>query len=206
MNSRANPSNSSLQKGKKKVHFVIRRFSYIEPSDVPGDYSDLYYSQEEFDAMHVDSRAIIQLMQTCMPVKLENGLCSRGLEDMTPHGARRRIWNHARAVASVNREQIHQKEDNCFDPEKMAQVYSHFSTPCQKQAHKVGQQDAIDALKILREKTDQDSDCDQFDVERFSKDSNRTPISRSRSCKQQLWRIFKNNNLVQAPVRVNCDL
>jgi hypothetical protein len=195
---------SSLQKRKKKVHFVVRRFSYIEPrSNDPGDYSDLFYSQEDYAEMHVESRAIIQMMQTCLPVKLQNGLCSRGLEDRTPPGARKRIWNHMRAFAAVNREQTRQREEFLDDAEKMAEVYTRFSAPCQKQACRVGKQDAIDAKEILREKLESNLVDKYYDAIEFSDESNKngsrleSPMSPTPSYSCMVGQTFRQNNFVQ---------
>ena len=148
------------QQRKKKVRFVVSRFSYIEPNDEDSEgrnHSELYYSQEDYADMHIESRAILNLMQTCLPIKLEHGLCSRGLEDRTPHGARRRIWNHARAFSAVHREQKRQKDDGVCDPEKLADAYRCYSTSCQTEACNMAKQDAIDARRIQRESTQQSS-------------------------------------------------
>ena len=139
-------------KKQKKVRFCVSRYSYIEPKQrEDGESSEtsmLFYRPEDFDHIRVESREILRMMEMRSPIHEEQGLCARGLEDYTPIGARKRIWNQVRAHQAVIKEQIRQKERGVVDPERISRIYQRFAGQCRQKAYDAANKDAIDAREI----------------------------------------------------------
>jgi hypothetical protein len=141
---------------KKKVHFVVRRFSFIKPDKkwiAQTNHSDLYYTKEDYGMIFDEVRAILQTMQTCNTsfIEEDNCLSIRGLEELTSDGSTKRNWNCSTAFQAVLQEQLQQREDGVYHPEGIAEVYKRTSVASTRQAYNQGVKDAITARTIFDE-------------------------------------------------------
>lgn len=138
-------SPESSTPAKRKVRFVICKFSYFEP---PANWnavdpSQLYYSRKEYAAVASDVHRTLQAMQGSEERRGQHELCFRGLENRTKYGRQRRELNHKNAIQAVLNEQIRQREEGDLDIDKVAKKYKHYSDHCAKTALATAIQDAI---------------------------------------------------------------
>lgn len=147
---------SSKSTTKRKVHFRISQFSYVEPEHLeapPLAVSDLFYTKQELENIHLENNAIITCLEADSYCLFSDDVSSptRGLEDRTRQGARRRFWHQQQASRIVMREQARQRREGIWEPETIAQLYSLFSQGSRSDARKIGKKDAIVAKKAIEE-------------------------------------------------------
>jgi hypothetical protein len=155
-----NTSTASESSGKRRVHFVVRKFSYFEPparcNEV--DLSQLYYSREEYAALAFDINMILRAMRGSEErTRGQNELCYRGLENRTKYGHQRRRLNCRNAVQAVIKEQEHQRENDEVDADKLSKISKYYSDHCTKMALSTAVQDASAAKQILQEPIEKES-------------------------------------------------
>jgi hypothetical protein len=126
-------SSSSRGSKSKKVRFRVSQFTYFEPPPAtlpPINTSELFYTKEELAEICSENRAILRCIQ------LGDAYCrfcddvnspTRGLEDRSWEGARRRFWNQRNACRAVLQEQERQQKEDIYEPEALADIYSLFS-------------------------------------------------------------------------------
>lgn len=130
----------------------------IEP---PLPISDLFYTKEGLEHIHMENRAIITCLEADSYCLFSDDISSptRGLEDRTRDGSRRRFWHQQQALRVVMQEQARQRREGIWDPETIAQFYSLLSQGARREARWMGTKDAILAKKVLwdEEETDMDN-------------------------------------------------
>lgn len=155
-----NTSTSSESSGKRRVHFVVRKFTYFEPPAHcdEGNPSQLYYSTEEYAAIAFDRDMTLRAMRVSEEkTRDQNELCYRGLENRTKYGRQRRGLNCRNAVQAVIKEQKHQRENDEVDANKLSQICKCYSDHCTKVALSTAVLDARAAKQILQEPIEKES-------------------------------------------------
>ncbi len=150
--SNSDSKNSCLKK--RKVHFRISQFSYIDPELVvpPLLISNLFYTQQELEQIHLDNKAIVTCLEAdsyCL--RNNDGCLTRGLEDRTQDGAQRRIWNQQQSLQAVLREQERQRREGSREPHTISELHSFFSQGPTREARRIGTKDAYIARKAIEE-------------------------------------------------------
>ena len=163
---------------KRKVHFKISKFTYIEPDDEmkyspPVNIDELYYTKADFYRIHLENALTLRLLETKDPKVFEDeeesGFCSRGVEELSHEWSRRRHMSYFFMVRGVMEEQCRQREELQFsDPISLAEKAMQVSTLDKVRALNQGLQDAYEARKILKVYKEQDDhepteeeDCDE---------------------------------------------
>mmetsp|Transcript_5355 Transcript_5355/g.10075 ORF Transcript_5355/g.10075 Transcript_5355/m.10075 type:complete len:283 (-) Transcript_5355:1488-2336(-) len=148
---------------RRKVHFVISKFTYIEPDDSfpPADPSDLYYTKEDFASVRLETALTLQMLIAKDPRVFddESDFCARGVEELSQECSRRRLVSHLRMMRATMREQELQRRTGIFDPEKLAEKARQMSALDRVRAQNQGIQDAQVSRQILfGTKSDQNED------------------------------------------------
>ncbi len=149
----SNSSTSSFKK--RKVHFQVSKFSYKDPELIlpPLFISNLFYTREELEQIHLDNNAIITCLEADSYCLFSDDVNSptRGLEDRTRIGARRRFWNQQQSLRAVLQEQERQRQEGLCEPETIAQLHSLFSQGSRREARRIGTRDACIAKMAMEE-------------------------------------------------------
>jgi hypothetical protein len=160
---------------KRKVHFKISKFTYIEPDDEtkyspPVDTGELYYTKSDFYRLRLETALTLRILETKDPNVFEDdesGFCVRGVEEFSDEWSRWRYMSHFRMVRGVLEEQSRQRELNFSDPIAIAETAMQLSTLDKARASNQGLQDADEARKILKvykeenDETTQEEECDE---------------------------------------------
>jgi hypothetical protein len=141
------PSMAPNTPKRRKVRFVVCRFSYIEPPEYDStvDQNSLFYTIDGLLEIKEEVKATAKLIRLGLSVREDQGLCSRGLERRTPKGARKLLSNQTRARKAVLEEQERQQKSGIFSPEQIAAAYKQTCNECQAEARTIGIQDSINA-------------------------------------------------------------
>jgi hypothetical protein len=161
---------------RRKVHFKISKFTYIEPDDEtkyspPVDIRELYYTKSDFYRLRLETALTLRLLETKDPNVFEDdesGVCVRGVEELSDEWSSRRYKSHFRMVRGVLEEQSRQRELNLFDPIAVAEKVMQLSTLDKFRALNQGLQDAYEARKILKmykEEEEDDETTEECDEE-----------------------------------------
>lgn len=149
-------SESSNLSKKRKVHFVVRKFSYFDPPSNADDVDPalLFYTREEFTALKSRLITELRIIQGDGEYNGEIEVCRRGLDSQTKHGRQQRELNYRTALIAVINEQNRQRKEGVYDQDKISETYGYFSGHCAGHAASVGMADAKAARIIFREKCD----------------------------------------------------
>jgi hypothetical protein len=152
---------------KRKVHFMVRKFSYVEPPSHSEyiDPSQLHYSREEYSAIVLNINSTLQVMEGDENIMGENDLCCRGLESRTKRGWRQRVYNYKRALLVVINEQKRQRLESINDPDKISQIYRDRSNHCARNAVVFGMLDAKVANKIFQEEILEEENKEDVEID-----------------------------------------
>lgn len=148
--------NNQLKKHDRKVRFVVRRFSYVEPPqyDSPLDLNSLFYTSEDLSRIKKESQDTVQIMMRhglSIQEDEDRRRCARGLECRTVIGARKQATNQTRSTKAVTEEQELQRKAGICNPEKLAAIYKRTAAACQAEALAIGIQDAIEAKGLYKQ-------------------------------------------------------
>jgi hypothetical protein len=109
------------------------------------DKSSIYFDKNDYNRVENENQLTLQMMQTGYMDPAY--FCSRGLESRTDMGVTRRrdgIRQAQKAVVDEHRRQI---DNNCNDPDMIAELYKRFASPALRKARHVATRDARVARK-----------------------------------------------------------
>lgn len=143
-------------KNARKVRFVVRRFSYVEPPqyDSPLDPKSLFYTFEDLSQIKKESQDTVKMMVRhglSIQEDEDRRRCPRGLECRTVIGARKQSMNQTQGMKAVLEEQKQQRKSGVCNPEKLAAIYKRITATCQAEARAIGIKDAIVAKGLYKQ-------------------------------------------------------
>ena len=111
------------------------------------DVASMWYNVDEYEAMKVEYKKIVSLMENSNGV-IQSNETSRGLEYRTRTGAWARYTNKKCSFRAVLQEQEKQWDKNIRDVNAIANVYMKHSRKCRRAAFLMGRKDAMEANGI----------------------------------------------------------
>ena len=142
------PNRNSLP-AKAEVHFApMTQITFIE--QINDKYADsLWYSQQDYKAMRVANKQAVlhahRRLGDAMSLSSSSSIddqedgCLTGIENiLTPSAIRKTKARRMQCTRAILLEQDRQYEAGVDDPEKLARISRHYSTPASRKAQKVG--------------------------------------------------------------------
>eukprot|EP00339_Tiarina_fusa_P015818 CAMPEP_0117036756 /NCGR_PEP_ID=MMETSP0472-20121206/26005_1 /TAXON_ID=693140 ORGANISM="Tiarina fusus, Strain LIS" /NCGR_SAMPLE_ID=MMETSP0472 /ASSEMBLY_ACC=CAM_ASM_000603 /LENGTH=210 /DNA_ID=CAMNT_0004746581 /DNA_START=139 /DNA_END=771 /DNA_ORIENTATION=- len=126
-----------------EINFVLHRNDFSSE-----ERSQSWYGKDEIKAIKNGVRASVAKLTNFPNMPDDDDYCSRGIENRTREGARRKLQNKVDARAAVFFEQEMQQVEGSFDEEQIADCYYEYSEPCHAAAHMVALRDE-QAAKII---------------------------------------------------------
>ncbi|KAG7366583.1 hypothetical protein IV203_029253 [Nitzschia inconspicua] len=152
-NRTSNNGTRNKHKRKRRVHFVISRFSYVEPEtfDPPLNFRDLYYTKDDILHIKIEMAMTLKLLATKDPRlwQQDNLFCTRGVEELSPAIIQKRCESTTQILRGVLSEQARQQQRGISDLEQLAETSRQLSMKDVVRAHHQGLQDAIVARGVL---------------------------------------------------------
>jgi hypothetical protein len=127
-----------------EISFVLHRNDFSSE-----EHSQSWYSKDEIRSIKNGVRESVAKLTNFPNMPDDDDYCSRGLENKTREGARKKLRNKIDARAAVFFEQEMQQEEGLFDLEQIADCYYEYSEPCHAAAQMVALRDEQVAKTIF---------------------------------------------------------